>query len=100
MAVALIQPSEVRRVSDLAFLQLTTEELAKYSTELSAILTYITKLKEVNTSSVPPTYQATALANVFREDTVTSSLPQEEALKNALRVERGYFVVERVRAGV
>lgn len=59
---------QVRHIAKLARLQLSEEEVEKFTTELTAILQYVEKLNEVNTDDVEPTAQATDLRNVLRSD--------------------------------
>lgn len=88
--------AEVKHITKLANLQLSPSEIKTFSKQLSEVLTYVEKLQEVDTAKVEPTSQVTGLKNVFREDRVEKSLSQEEALSNAKRKYKGYFVVARV----
>lgn len=72
---------EVKYIAKLANLTLTENEVKKFSDQLSEVLDYIEKLKEVETKNVEPTSQATGLENVFRED--------EE--KPSLKIKEGFF---------
>lgn len=64
----MISKKEVQHIAKLARIDFSGRQLLKLSNELSAILDYIEKLKEVDTSKVEPTAQATGLENVTRED--------------------------------
>ncbi|MEE8120817.1 MAG: Asp-tRNA(Asn)/Glu-tRNA(Gln) amidotransferase subunit GatC, partial [Anaerolineales bacterium] len=46
---------EVRRIANLARLQLTPEEERRYAQQLSSILKYAARLLEVDTAQIPPT---------------------------------------------
>lgn len=87
---------EVEHVAHLARLRLSADELAKLQTDLSHILGYIDMLKEVDVSDVPPTAQATDLANVMRDDEVRPSLPREDVLANAPDQRDGMFRVKEI----
>ena len=87
---------EVEHVAHLARLRLSAEELEKLQTDLSHILGYIDMLKEVDVSDVPPTAQATDLANVMREDEVRPSLAREDVLANAPDQRDGMFRVKEI----
>jgi len=63
-----ISIKDVERIAKLARLGLSETEKKKYSKELSKILDYFEKLKEVNTGDVEPTAQVTGLFNAFRKD--------------------------------
>lgn len=68
-----LTPSQVRHIAKLARLTLSDAEVEKYATELSAILNYIEKLNEVDTSRVEATAQVTGKRNAVREDAVYAS---------------------------
>jgi aspartyl-tRNA(Asn)/glutamyl-tRNA(Gln) amidotransferase subunit C len=83
----------VEKVALLARLQLTAAELGTMTEQLAEIVGYVDQLAEVDTEGVEPMAHAIELHNVFRGDSVTDSLPREEALANAPhRDERGYLV--------
>ena len=87
---------EVLHIARLARLGLTEGELDKFREQLSNILENFEILKQVDTIDVPPTAQAVPLQNVFREDEVAASLPQDEVLANAPRREGDFFRVPAV----
>ncbi len=74
---------DVEHIAHLARLALTAEEKEKFGTQLSSILTYVEKLKELDTSGIEPTSHVLAIHNVMREDGMRPSLPKDDALKNA-----------------
>lgn len=86
----------VKHVAKLANLTLTSEEEEKYSEQLSKILDYIEQLNKVDTSNVEPTFNVSGSFNKFRTDETSASLSQEEALLNAPRKEKGFFVTKGV----
>jgi len=69
----MISKEEVKHIAKLARLGLTEPEIEKFQKELSSILDYIEKLKEVDIKNVEPTSHALKIENVFREDTVLKS---------------------------
>lgn len=92
----ILTKEEVRHVADLAKLELAEEDLIKFQKQLTDIVDFVGKLKEVDTENVEPTSQVTGLENVFRTDEVKSSLTQEETLSNAKRKYKDYFVVDAI----
>ena len=74
----------VPHVAKLANLPLEPHEERKFEKQLSEIVTYVEKLKEVDTKSVEATSQVTGLENITREDEAKLSLTQDEALSNIL----------------
>lgn len=92
----MISREEVEHVAWLARLELSEEEKEKFSKQLGQVLEHASKIKEVDTSDVPPTSHSLPLKNVFREDEVKESLSQEEALLNAPQKEKGAFLVPKI----
>ena len=94
-----ISEKEVRSIADLANLDLSDEEIAKYRADLEEILTYVEKLNELDTSNVEPMaqviYEGSETAT-FREDENRPSLEQEEALASAPLPGAGHFKVPKV----
>ena len=86
---------DILHLALLARLSLTEDEVARLSTDLSAILDHFTALSEVDTEAVRPTAHALPLVNVMRDDEVEPSLPRSAVLANAPAQEDGMF---RVRA--
>lgn len=73
---------QVRRIAHLARLELTEEEEARYASELTAILSYVEMLKELDTAGIPETSQVTGLTNVTRTDEARELLAEPDALLN------------------
>ena len=91
-----ITQKEVEHVAKLARLELSEDEKGTFTRQLSAILTYMDQLKTLDTSDVEPTMTVLPTENVFRDDEVRPSLPQERALANATEQADGFFRVPRI----
>jgi aspartyl-tRNA(Asn)/glutamyl-tRNA(Gln) amidotransferase subunit C len=87
---------DVKYVAHLARLSLTPEEEEKLGAQLSSILAYVEKLKEVDVSGVEPTAHAFPLVNVTRPDEVRPSMDPEQALQNAPAQANGLFMVPKI----
>lgn len=87
---------EVLKVAHLARLEFKELEIEKFRGDLNNILSFIEKLKEVDTSGVEPMYQVNNLENVLRPDLVKKSLDKDLALKNAPQKDEGMFIVPKV----
>ena len=74
---------EVRKVARLARLDLDEAELADAAAQLSAVLQYVDLLKALDTEGVEPLAHPLPVQNVFRSDVAGTSLPVDEALRNA-----------------
>jgi aspartyl-tRNA(Asn)/glutamyl-tRNA(Gln) amidotransferase subunit C len=83
-------------VAQLARLEITEAEKETFSKQLSSILTYVEKLKTLNTDGVEPTATVLEQTNVFREDKARPSLPVDNVLANAPESEGGYFLVPKI----
>jgi len=82
---------EVRKVADLARVDLSDEEVEQFAEQFEAVLADFETLDEV-----PETESDPDLVNVMRADEVEEGLSQEEALGNASETEDGYFKGPRV----
>lgn len=89
---------DVLHVAKLANLNVTTEEIEKFSAAFTRTLSTIDLINELDTSSVLPTSQVTGLTNVSRPDIVDPSrvLTQSQALSPTTSTRDGYFVVPAV----
>ncbi len=87
---------EVEKVSLLARLQLTPDELDRMTTQLGQILGYVDQLSELDTDRVEPMAHAIDVANVFAEDQPHTSLDREQALANAPKRDEACFRVPAV----
>jgi len=87
---------DVSHVAKLANLQVKEEEKDKFQKQLSSILQYVNKLKEVDTKNVEATSQVTGLENVTREDEASLSLSQDEALSNSKSTFNEMFKVKAI----
>lgn len=87
---------DVEHVANLARLELTEEEKAKYARQLGAMLDYAQKLNELDTENVPPTSHVLPIVNVMREDEPRPSSPIENVMLNAPDEEDGQFRVPAV----
>ena len=92
-----IDKGTVKHVAHLGRLRLSDNELEQYSGQLASILSYISKLNEIDTTNVLPTSHAlTTLKNVFRKDVLRKSLETDEALENAPSKEGDFFKVPQI----
>ncbi len=78
-----ISRAEVEKVSLLARLQLSDDELDRMTSQISEILGYVDLLSELDTKDIEPMAHALDVANVLRDDAVRPSLSRDSALANA-----------------
>ena len=87
---------QVIQIAELAKLDLTEDEIITYTTQLSAILDYASRLDQLNTDHIPPTASVLPLHTIMRDDVVRPSLPREKAVANAADSIEGQFRVDAV----
>ena len=89
--------ADVARIAALARLELTEAELELFARQLGDILEYAERIRDVETTGVPP-YASTLAGDALRDDVATASLSREDALRNAPQGDRaaGTFVVPKV----
>ncbi|HID93853.1 MAG TPA: Asp-tRNA(Asn)/Glu-tRNA(Gln) amidotransferase subunit GatC [bacterium (Candidatus Stahlbacteria)] len=90
MAITLEQTIHIARLSRLFF---KDEELAKFTKELSRIIDYVDKLKEVKDVKEEMRLEQPC---PLRKDIPRAPFPREKALCNAPKKEKGYFVTPKV----
>lgn len=92
----IIDEKQVRAVAKLSRLDLTNDEVAAFSRQLSAILEYVEKLNELDTTNVEPLAHCLPISNVFREDKPKESLGVEKTLANAPQRDGEFFKVPKI----
>jgi len=93
-----LKKGQVEHVAKLARLGLSAQEKRKFQKELSAILDFVEKLKQVKTDKVEPTAQTTGLENVSRIDKgrVKSKAERKKLLDLVPETKDGYVKVKAV----
>ena len=91
-----ITRDDVNKVSLLARLLLSDEELQTMTQQIGQILQYMDRLHEVAPAGVEPMAHALEMVDVFREDQVCPSLAHEQALANAPRRDDECYLVPPV----
>lgn len=90
-----LSPEQVRHIARLARLGIEDGEVDRFAGQLSEILDYFERLRQVDTEDVAPTAHTLPLHNVFRDDITAPSMDPEETLANAPHRQDDLF---RVRA--
>lgn len=84
------------KIAHLARLEVRENEAEKIMQDMSAIVTWMEQLKEVDTTGLEPLTSMSHEVNAFREDRIENQLPREAALKNAPVKDENYFKVPKV----
>lgn len=92
----MISKENVKHIAELARLGLTAEEITKYQKELSKILEYIDKLKEVDIEGIEPTSHPFLVKNVMRKDEQAGKRQAAKLLKLAPKTYKGFLKVKSV----
>jgi aspartyl-tRNA(Asn)/glutamyl-tRNA(Gln) amidotransferase subunit C len=91
-----IDQEQVRKVAKLSRLELTETEIEEFTSQLSAILDYVEKMNELDTTGVEPLAHCLPISNVFRQDRVKESLGTEKTLANAPQRDGEFFKVPKI----
>jgi aspartyl-tRNA(Asn)/glutamyl-tRNA(Gln) amidotransferase subunit C len=83
-------------VANLARLELTEAELARYQGQLSSILDYVALLDELDLTELPPTARPIPLVNIWRDDAIEPGLIIEDVLFNAPQQAENQFLIQTV----
>jgi len=95
----MISKQEVQHIAKLARLGLTEKEVGKYQKELSSILDYMEKLKEVDISGIEPTSHSILVENVMRSDKEKPEPKKQQAkalMELAPETKGGYLKVKTI----
>jgi len=87
---------QVEKVSLLARLQLSEEELVLMTAQLDAIVGYIEQLGELDTEHVEPMAHPIELSDVFRPDQSRPSTERSEILATAPHADGQFYLVPAV----
>ena len=91
-----ITKEEVRKVAELARLELNENEINNHAEQLEKILGYIKQLEKIDTDNIPCTTRAIEVINVFRKDEKNNSDCTEELLELGPSREDKYFKVPKI----
>ncbi len=95
--------AEVRRVAELANLELTAQEETAMQRDLSAVLGHIAQLNELDTRDVAPMAQVSEVINEsefeaksLRQDVLRPSLDRKPVMEQAPETDGVFFKVPKV----
>ena len=91
-----ISRADVAHVARLARLDLTDDELSRFTDQLAAVLEHAGDLAAIDTAGVPPTAHPLELVNVLRDDVPRPCLDRAEVLAMAPAAEDGRFRVPKI----
>ena len=79
----MISKEEIKHIADLSMLNLTEEEIEKYTANMQDIVGFANKINEIDTAGVTESAFALDTYNVLRKDEVRESFDRDMLLKNA-----------------
>tara|TARA_B100000945_G_C20414626_1_gene614490 strand:- start:1256 stop:1549 length:294 start_codon:yes stop_codon:yes gene_type:complete len=91
-----ISSDQVKKVAELARIDLNNDQVKHHATQLDKILDYINQLERINTDKVPCTTRAIEVVNVTRSDNKKLYENREEILKLAPSRENDFFRVPKI----
>ena len=91
-----ISSSDVRKVAQLARLELPEDQIETYTEQIEEILSYVDQLQEIDTENIPPTTRAVEVVNAMREDIVKVNCSREDLLNQAPSREGDFFRVPKI----
>jgi aspartyl-tRNA(Asn)/glutamyl-tRNA(Gln) amidotransferase subunit C len=84
------------KIAHLSRLEFDEKDAEKMMQDMTAIVEWVEKLKEVDTDGVEPLTTMSHEVNVMRDDEVKPHLTHDEVLKNAPKKDSDYFRVPKV----
>ena len=94
--MAKITKEEVKKVANLARLELNEDEINNHVEQLEKILEYVKQLEKINTNDVPCTTRAIEVINAFRKDEKKKYDLTEELLELSPSREDKFFKVPKI----
>ena len=91
-----IDKALIKHVAEISRINLTETEIKEFLPQLKEILDAFSKIKQVNTDNVKPSYQVVEIKNALREDIPKKCLDNDIALKNTKHKRNGYFMGPKV----
>jgi len=91
-----ISRDEVENIAHLARLKIDDLQQETMAEQLSSILQYIDKLKDIDVEGVKPSSGAAFMNNVLREDKLQESPGPGVTLANAPESEEDFYIVPRI----
>lgn len=84
------------KMAHLARLEFDDKDAEKMMQDMTAIVSWVEKLNEVDTTGIEPLTTMSHEVNALREDKAQTDLSQQEVLKNAPLKNDDYFRVPKV----
>ena len=86
----------LNKIAHLSRLEINEEDAEKTMQDMTAIVEWVEKLKDVDTEGVEPLTTMSFEVNALREDQIGGHLNHDKALESAPKADDTYFRVPRV----
>lgn len=95
--MAHITREDVLKLAQLSKLELSEEQIERFTKDIGAIVEYVEHLQSADVDGLEPTDQVTRLVNAWREDEeIDYQAKPKDLLKNAPAIENNQVRVKRV----
>ena len=91
-----ISKDQVKKVAELARIELSETEISHHADQLEKILDYINQLQMIKTDNIPCTTRAIEVINVFRKDENELYKDKNDLLDLAPSREKDFFKVPKI----
>ena len=91
-----IKKEDIKHIANLSMLNLSDEEIEKYTKDMEQIVNFANKVNEIDTSSTEISAFSNDNVNIFRKDEIHVFEDNESLLQNAVSKERNMFKLPKV----
>tara|TARA_Y100000589_G_scaffold269585_1_gene261626 strand:+ start:509 stop:802 length:294 start_codon:yes stop_codon:yes gene_type:complete len=91
-----ISNEQVKKVAELARIELNDDEIKHHAEQIEKILDYINQLEKIDTENVPCTMRAIEVTNVLRNDINIKFKVKENILDLAPSRQEDFFKVPKI----
>lgn len=92
----MITKDDVLHIANIAMLKFPEEEIDVFTEKFAQVISFVDKIKEVDTDNVEPTFQVNDEAGFLKDYEGSETLSREEVLQNTEEQQYGYFKIIRV----
>ena len=91
-----IKKEDIKHIANLSMLNLSDEEIEKYTKDMEQIVNFANKVNEIDTSSTEISAFSNDNVNIFRKDEIKVFEDNESLLQNAPEKEQNMFKIPKV----
>ncbi|HTM62945.1 MAG TPA: Asp-tRNA(Asn)/Glu-tRNA(Gln) amidotransferase subunit GatC [Gammaproteobacteria bacterium] len=91
-----LSPEDVKKIAHLARLNLSENDIATYTSQLSNILQFIEQMSQADTANIEPIAHSLDVSQRLRADQITEENLRDKFQGIAPQVEAGLYLVPKV----